>query len=186
MNIRDDALLLLDGAMGTMLQRGGMKPGELSEILNLTKPDLIQSIHRAYIDAGSQVIYANTFGANRKKLRNAGHSVTEVIGAAFRNARQAAAGTDAKIGLDVGPIGELLAPMGTLSFEEAYDIFAEMMDKGLLRRDDPAMLAFAYTAPISALIHLCDREPERTDEAMAQVEAFSRYFIQVHGVQNHV
>ena len=62
-------------------------------------------------------------------------------------------------------------------------LFAGMMDKGLLRKDDPAMLAFAYTAPISALIHLCDREPERTDEAMAQVEAFSRYFMKVHGVQ---
>lgn len=60
-------------------------------------------------------------------------------------------------------------------------IFAAMMDKGLLRRDDPAMLAFAYTAPISALIHLCDREPEKADEAMAQVEAFSQYFIKVHG-----
>ncbi len=59
-------------------------------------------------------------------------------------------------------------------------IFAGMMDKGLIRRDDPAMLAFAYTAPISALIHLCDREPEKTDEAMAQVEAFSRHFIRVY------
>ena len=56
-------------------------------------------------------------------------------------------------------------------------IFAGMMDKGLLRRDDPAMLAFAYTAPISALIHLCDREPEKTEETMLQVEAFSRHFI---------
>lgn len=62
-------------------------------------------------------------------------------------------------------------------------LFACMMDKGLLQRDDPAMLAFAYTAPISALIHLCDREPERTDEAMVRVEAFSRYFMKVHGVQ---
>ena len=62
-------------------------------------------------------------------------------------------------------------------------IFAEMMDKGLLRRDDPAMLAFAYATPISALIHLCDREPEKTEEAVTQVEAFSRYFIKVHGVQ---
>ena len=60
-------------------------------------------------------------------------------------------------------------------------IFSEMMDKGLLRRDDPAMLAFAYTAPISALIHLCDREPEKTEEAMAQVEAFSRHFIKIYG-----
>ena len=60
-------------------------------------------------------------------------------------------------------------------------IFAGMMDKGLLRRDDPAMLAFAYTAPISALIHLCDREPEKTEDAMAQAEAFSRHFIRVYG-----
>ena len=62
-------------------------------------------------------------------------------------------------------------------------IFAGMMDKGLLRQDDPAMLAFAYTAPISALIHLCDREPEKAEDAMTQVEAFSRYFIRIHGVQ---
>ena len=62
-------------------------------------------------------------------------------------------------------------------------IFTEMMDKGLLRRDDPAMLAFAYTTPITALIHLCDREPGKADEGMTQVEAFSRYFIKVHGVQ---
>ena len=62
-------------------------------------------------------------------------------------------------------------------------IFAGMMDKRLLRRDDPSMLAFAYTAPISALIHLCDREPEKAEDAMTQVEAFSRYFIKIHGVQ---
>ena len=60
-------------------------------------------------------------------------------------------------------------------------IFAAMMDKGLLRRDDPQMLAFAYTAPISALIHLCDREPEKTEEAIAQIEAFSRHFIKTYG-----
>ena len=64
-------------------------------------------------------------------------------------------------------------------------IFAGMMDKGLLRRDDPAMLAFAYTAPISALIHLCDREPEKTEEALAQIEAFSRHFIKVYGAEYH-
>ena len=65
-------------------------------------------------------------------------------------------------------------------------IFSGMMDKGLLRRDDPAMVAFAYTAPISALIHLCDREPEKTGEAIAQAEAFSRHFIKVYGVHGHV
>ena len=62
-------------------------------------------------------------------------------------------------------------------------IFTGMMDQGLLRTDDPKMLAFAYTAPISALIHLCDREPEKTDEAMAQVEAFSRHFIRIYGME---
>ena len=64
-------------------------------------------------------------------------------------------------------------------------IFADMMDRGLLRRNDPAMLAFAYIAPISALIHLCDREPEKTDTAMAQVEAFVRHFIKTYGVTEH-
>ena len=61
-------------------------------------------------------------------------------------------------------------------------LFAGMMDKGLLRKDDPAMLAFAYTTPISALIHLCDREPDKTQEAMKQVEAFSRHFIKTYGM----
>ena len=60
-------------------------------------------------------------------------------------------------------------------------VFSGMMDKGLLRRDDPAMLAFAYTAPISALIHLCDREPEKTEDAIRRIEAFSRHFIRVYG-----
>ena len=65
-------------------------------------------------------------------------------------------------------------------------LFAGMMDKGILRRDDPSMLAFAYTAPISALIHLCDREPEKAEEAMTQVEAFSRHFIKTYGVYDDV
>ena len=62
-------------------------------------------------------------------------------------------------------------------------IFAGMMDKGLIQRDDPAMLAFAYTTPVSALIHLCDREPEKTEDAIRKIEAFSRHFIQVYGVR---
>ena len=64
-------------------------------------------------------------------------------------------------------------------------IFAGMMDKGLLRRDDPTMLAFAYTAPISALIHLCDREPEKTEDAIRKIEAFSRHYITAYGVKQH-
>lgn len=63
-------------------------------------------------------------------------------------------------------------------------VFAGMMDRGLIRKDDPAMLAFAYTSPISALIRLCDREPEKTDAALEKIEAFSRHFIRVYGVKN--
>ena len=65
-------------------------------------------------------------------------------------------------------------------------IFAGMMDKGLIRKEDPSMLAFAYTAPVSALIHLCDREPEKAEDAMTQVETFSRFFIRIQGVHNNV
>ena len=125
-----DHTVLLDGAMGTMLQKMGMKPGETPEIMNLEKPEWILSIHRAYIHAGSQIIYANTFGANRRKLRRAGRDAREIIAAGVRLAKEAAAETEAKAALDVGPIGELLEPMGTLTFEEAYGVFAEMMEAG--------------------------------------------------------
>ena len=70
------------------------------------------------------------------------------------------------------------------ALEMFTQVFKGMMDKGLLRRDDPEMLAFAYTAPISALIHLCDREPEKTEEAIRQAEAFSRHFIRVYGQED--
>ena len=116
--------------MGTMLQKMGMKPGETPETMNILHPDWILSIHRAYIQAGSRILYANTFGANGRKLRRAGYTVKEVIRAGVLLARKAAAGTDARIALDVGPIGELLEPMGTLAFEDACDIFAEMMEAG--------------------------------------------------------
>ena len=116
--------------MGTMLQKKGMEPGTVPELLNFTRPDWIKSIHRAYLQAGSQIIYANTFGANRHKLSRTDRRCSEVIAAAVNLAKEAALGTDALVGLDVGPIGELLEPMGTLTFEAAYDIFAEMMTAG--------------------------------------------------------
>ena len=71
--------------MGTMLQKSGLEAGEIPELLNLTHPDMIKNIHRMYIDAGSQIVYANTFGANRYKLEDCGHSVDEVIGCAKAN-----------------------------------------------------------------------------------------------------
>ncbi len=125
-----DNLVILDGAFGTVLQQKGLPPGGQPELLNLTDGELISSIYRSYIEAGSQVIYANTFGANRLKLARSGHSVDEIIGAGVALAKQAAAGTGVRVGMDMGPLGELLEPMGSLSFEDAYDLFREMAVAG--------------------------------------------------------
>jgi len=124
-------LTFLDGAMGTMLQRAGLKPGELPELLALTNPALLTGVHRQYVEAGSGIIYANTFGANRRKLQKLGHTVDEVVSAAVMAAKAACEGTDAKVALDVGPLGELLEPLGTLPFEAAVDMFAELVRAGV-------------------------------------------------------
>ena len=123
-------LLILDGAMGTMLQSAGMKTGENSELQSLAHPEWVESIHRSYLEAGSRVIYANTFGANRRKLAKSGHTPDEIIRASIGIAKRVAEPFDAAVALDVGPIGALLEPLGTLTFEEAYDIFAEMVTSG--------------------------------------------------------
>ncbi|MBR1690174.1 MAG: homocysteine S-methyltransferase family protein [Oscillibacter sp.] len=112
--------------MGTVLQQRGLPPGGQPELLNLTDPELLLSIHRDYIAAGSGIIYANTFGANGLKLRSSGHSVEEVVTAAVSIARRAAEGTGVRVALDIGPLGELLEPMGSLTFERAYDLFCQM------------------------------------------------------------
>ena len=123
-------ILILDGAMGTVLQQRGLAPGGVPELLNLTEPELLASIYREYVEAGSQVVYANTFGANGRKLAGTGHTVEEIVSAAIRLAKDAVAGTGALVALDVGPLGELLEPMGSLPFERAYDLFWEMMEAG--------------------------------------------------------
>ena len=117
-------VLLLDGAMGTVLQSRGLKPGGVPELLNLEQPELLTGVYRDYIDAGSQIIYANTFGANALKLKRTGKSVREIVSAAVRVAKEAAGGR-ALVALDIGPLGELLEPLGTLTFERAYELFRE-------------------------------------------------------------
>ncbi|MFY9483941.1 MAG: homocysteine S-methyltransferase family protein [Tissierellaceae bacterium] len=124
-------ILIFDGAMGTMLQNRGLALGELPEALNIKSPESIIEIHQAYIEAGSQVITTNTFGANELKLKGSGYSVEEVIQAAVANARKAIGDRNIYIALDIGPIGELLEPMGTLGFEEAYDIFKRQILQGV-------------------------------------------------------
>ena len=124
--------VILDGGMGTMLQAAGMKMGETPEMLNITQPELLISIHEKYLNAGSDIIYANTFGGNRYKLEECGHSVHELVTAGIKNARTACDNVkpEALVALDVGPIGQLLEPTGTLSFEEAYEMYAEIVKAG--------------------------------------------------------
>lgn len=121
--------VFLDGGMGTMLQSAGIETGHIPELLNITNPEALADIHRQYVESGADIIYANTFGANRIKLKNSGYTVTEIISAGVENARNAASGK-ALTALDIGPIGQLLEPAGTLKFEEAYDIYKEIVLAG--------------------------------------------------------
>ena len=121
-------LLFFDGAMGTTLQKMGLKPGELPEIWNIERPEDIKSIHKGYVDAGADIIKTNTFGANRIKMKDNPGLIEEVIVKGVAIAREA--NPDGFVALDIGPLGKLLAPMGDLSFDGAYDIFAEAVRAG--------------------------------------------------------
>ena len=122
--------VLLDGAMGTMLQAAGLPLGARPEALNLEDPALIESIHARYAAAGSRILCANTFGASAHKLAGSGYTVEQVVDAAIRCARQAAQPYGSLVALDIGPLGELLEPAGTLPFEEAVEAFAEIVRAG--------------------------------------------------------
>ena len=119
--------LLFDGGMGTMLQAAGMKTGALPELLNFEEPEVITDIQRQYVEAGCDVITSNTFGANAHKLAGAA-SVHDVFAAAVACARAAGA---RYVAGDIGPIGALLRPLGTLSFDEAYLLFKEEVEAGV-------------------------------------------------------
>lgn len=122
--------VLLDGAMGTLIQKSGVKYESVPETLNITHPDLIESFHKAYADAGSDIVYSNTFGANAYKLKDSGYSVEQIIKSGISNAKNAVKGTDCLVALDIGPIGQLLEPAGSLSFDDAYEYFKEQIVAG--------------------------------------------------------
>ncbi len=129
--LNEKTTAVMDGAMGTMLQAAGLAPGERPDEWNLAHPRRVQAVHEAYLAAGSRWIAANTFGANAKKLAGSGRSVQEVVRAGVACAKRAAQGVaGARVLLDVGPLGEMLAPAGTLDFEEACALFAEVMRAG--------------------------------------------------------
>lgn len=124
-------ILVFDGAMGTALQATKLKAGEIPECLNITDPELIQQIHFDYLQAGADFITTNTFGANPLKMKDAPYSYEKIIKAAIDNAylarKKANRENDSYIVLDIGPIGQLLEPMGTLTFDEAYEIIKKQV-----------------------------------------------------------
>ena len=123
--------LFFDGAMGTQLQANGLSIGAIPEELNIDRPELLVMIHENYLKAGADFITTNTFGANAHKMSRAKYPNTEMIKAAVKNADTARKNlgreNDSFIALDIGPIGELLAPIGTLSFDDAYELFKEQI-----------------------------------------------------------
>ena len=128
-------LLYFDGGMGTLLQSKGLKPGELPEVWNIEHADEVVDIHRQYFEAGSDIVLANTFGANALKFHDASYDLKEIVNAAIENVKKGAclgagAGRRTYTALDVGPTGKLLKPMGDLEFEEAYEAFREVMKYG--------------------------------------------------------
>ena len=122
--------VLLDGGMGTQLQTRGLQPGQKPELAALEMPDTLTAIHADYARAGADILLANTFGANAKKLAGCPCTVEQVVSASIACARSAAAETGALVALDIGPLGELLVPAGTLRFEDAYAEFAQVIRAG--------------------------------------------------------
>ncbi len=123
--------VFLDGGMGTQLQKRGLQPGQKPELAALEMPETLTAIHADYAAAGADLLLANTFGANARKLAGCGHSVEEVVRASLACARRAAEEKGLLVGLDIGPLGELLAPAGTLAFQNAYELFAQVIRAGV-------------------------------------------------------
>lgn len=122
--------LFVDGGMGTMLQRAGIPRGMAPDLATLHLPEVVKGVHRAYVEAGSRILTANTFGANALKLTGTGCSVAEIAAKAVALAREALEGETGYVAMDIGPSGKLLAPLGDLDFEDAYRLFREMAEAG--------------------------------------------------------
>lgn len=183
LRIKDDRLraaiegtghLLFDGGMGTMLQAAGMKAGALPELLNFEEPQVITDIQRQYVEAGCDVITANTFGANAHKLDGAA-TVADVFAAAVACAREAGA---RYVAGDIGPIGALLRPLGTLSFDEAYDLFAEEVRAGVAAGVDLFIIeTMTDLAEIKAAVLACRENSDLPVFATMTFEEDGRTFL---------
>ena len=125
-----DNVLFLDGAMGTVLQNSGVNPGKYPEAMNITHPDVVYGVHDAYFKAGTKLVLSNTFGASAHKMAGCEYTPQQVIEAGVKLAKKAAADNGGYVALDIGPLGQLLEPMGTMTFEQAYEDFAMQVKAG--------------------------------------------------------
>ena len=127
-----DRFVFFDGATGTQLQEMGLAPGHAPELWNLERPQAVRQVHASYLEAGAQVINANTFGANPLKEEELGVPAETLVKAGVALAREAVAqsGKEAFVALDIGPTGKLLAPLGDLPFEQALNAFAQVVEAG--------------------------------------------------------
>ncbi len=159
----DTSLIRLDGGMGTMLAEAGLQPGEESERWNITHPSVIQEIHRAYYEAGSHIVLANTFGANR--LRFSKDELKAVITAGIENAcrarDQAKGQADKFVALDIGPCGRLLRPLGDFDFEEAIALYSEVVQIGTAAGADLVFIetmsdSYETKAAVLSAKEMCD------------------------------
>jgi 5-methyltetrahydrofolate--homocysteine methyltransferase len=130
--------LFFDGAMGTQLQQAGLPAGASPDGWNLTHPDVVLAIHKAYLEAGADVITSNTFGSNAPRQKHASFSPAELAAAGVKLARQAVGnyGGERYVAFDVGPLGEFIEPMGDLTEEEAEALFREPLEAGAAERPD--------------------------------------------------
>ncbi|SHJ71249.1 homocysteine S-methyltransferase family protein [Paramaledivibacter caminithermalis] len=192
-----DNFLIFDGAMGTMLQREGLKAGELPEAYNINFPEVVYNIHRKYIEAGADIITTNTFGANRFKLKDSPYTVEGVVKAAVNIAKKAA--EDKLVALDIGATGKLMQPYGTLSFNDAYDVFKEQVIAGKAAGADvilietisdiyearAAILAAKENSDLPVFCTLTFQENKRTlmgTDATTMVQVFEGLGVDVLGV----
>lgn len=146
-------MLFFDGATGTQLQARGLQPGELPESWNFTHPDIVEAVHRSYLDVGSNIVKSNTFGANPLKLAGSGLDCKETIEAAVAIAKKACGGRENKfVALNLGPTGKLLAPYGDLPFEKAVEAYGEMVRYGAAGADLILIETMSDTYEIKAAV----------------------------------
>ena len=153
--------LFCDGGTGSILQKMGLKGGELPETWNLTRPDDIRSLNRGYFEAGSNIVNTNTFGANRFKFDNVSDIVKAGVRLCQEARKEAGREDDAYVAIDVGPTGKLLEPMGDLAFNDAVDVFAEIIKAGYEAGGDLVLIetmsdSYEAKAAVVAAHEVCD------------------------------